>query len=393
MGGGELWPTRRSDALARRLNSIYKSKLVFPQPSSSSLSTLVLAYQSLLLVLSFIFTFFLLAVPTIHSLNPLEVEYPSELRFIQSFTKHHQKPNKHNPSIIMRYSAVSALAMVSTVAAHAQVYGVWVNDVDQGDGRSAYIRSPPNNSPVKDLTSADLACNVNGGTAVSDFVTAAAGDKLTVEWYHDNRADDIIASSHKGPVITYIAPYTAGDGTGAIWTKIAEDGYDGSEWAVDKLIAAKGKADFTLPSSLAAGQYLIRQEIIAHHESDTAYSQNSARGAQFYPSCIQFEITGSGSDVPDQNFDFNTGYTDADPGIVFNLYGSYTSYDIPGPEVWTGSGSSGDLKQNKTCSSVTRQSNPLNTCIMYRVKQRQTDLERRPLTTQKPLRTIPSRRV
>ncbi|KAH7126267.1 glycosyl hydrolase family 61-domain-containing protein [Dactylonectria estremocensis] len=240
----------------------------------------------------------------------------------------------------MRYSAVSALAMASTVAAHAQVYGVWVNDVDQGDGRSAYIRSPANNSPVKDLTSADIVCNVNGATKVDEFVTAAAGDKLTFEWYHDNRGDDIIAASHQGPVITYIAPYTTGDGTGAIWTKIAEDGYDGSEWAVDKLIAAGGKADFTLPEGLAAGQYLIRQEIIAHHESDTAYNENSARGAQFYPSCVQFEITGSGSDVPDQDFDFNTGYTYSDPGILFNLYGSYTSYEIPGPEVWTGSGSS-----------------------------------------------------
>ncbi|KAF7549760.1 hypothetical protein G7Z17_g6166 [Cylindrodendrum hubeiense] len=241
----------------------------------------------------------------------------------------------------MRYTVASALAMASTVAAHAQVYGVWVNGVDQGDGRSAYIRSPANNNPVKDLTSADIVCNVNGGTPVADFVTAAAGDELTFEWYHDNRADDIIAASHKGPIITYIAEYTETDGTGALWTKIAEDGYDGSEWAVDKLIAAGGKADFTLPSGLAAGKYLIRQEIIALHESDTAYNANSARGAQFYPSCIQFEITGSGSDVPDEAFDFNTGYTYSDPGILFNLYGSFTSYTIPGPDVWTGSGSSG----------------------------------------------------
>lgn len=229
--------------------------------------------------------------------------------------------------------------MASTVAAHAQVYGVWVNGEDQGDGRSKYIRSPDSNSPVKDLTSPDIVCNVNGATAVADFVSAAAGDKLTFEWYHDNRGDDIIASSHKGPVITYIAEYTETDGASAIWTKIAEDGYDGSEWAVDKLIAAGGKADFTIPSTLAAGKYLIRQEIIALHESDTAYNENSARGAQFYPSCAQFEITGSGSAVPDEAFDFNTGYTYSDPGIVFNLYGSFTSYEIPGPAVWDGSSS------------------------------------------------------
>ncbi|KAK2675916.1 hypothetical protein RAB80_008101 [Fusarium oxysporum f. sp. vasinfectum] len=232
----------------------------------------------------------------------------------------------------MRFSAsAAALAMATTVSAHAQVYGLWVNGKDQGDGRNVYIRSPASNSPVKDLTSPDLVCNVNGAKAAPKFVKAASGDELTFEWYHDNRGDDIIDGSHKGPIITYIAPYTETDGTGAIWTKIAEDGYDGSEWAVDKLIKAKGKSTFTLPSALKAGKYIVRQEIIAHHESDVAYASNPARGAQFYPSCAQVEVTGSGTAVPDEKFDFNKGYTSTDKGIVFNLYGSYTTYDIPGP--------------------------------------------------------------
>jgi len=34
--------------------------------------------------------------------------------------------------------------------AHARVYSLWVNGVDQGDGRGIYIRTPPTNSPVKD---------------------------------------------------------------------------------------------------------------------------------------------------------------------------------------------------------------------------------------------------
>ncbi|KAK4039679.1 glycosyl hydrolase family 61-domain-containing protein [Parachaetomium inaequale] len=239
-------------------------------------------------------------------------------------------------------AAILALAFASGANAHALMYGVWVNGVDQGDGRNVYIRTPPNNSPVKDLASPNLACNVNGAKAASSFVQAAAGDSLTFEWLHNTRGDDIIAGSHKGPIITYIAPYTEGNGADSIWTKIAEDGYDSATklWAVDKLIAAKGKQDFILPANLASGRYLIRQEIIAHHESDTAFNVNSARGAQFYPSCVQVEVTGSGTAVPDQDFNFNTGYTYADPGIVFNLYGAFTSYQIPGPEVWAASGSS-----------------------------------------------------
>lgn len=74
--------------------------------------------------------------------------------------------------------------------------------------------------------------------------------------YHNTRGDDIIASSHKGPVLTYIAPYMADSGAGPVWTKIDEDGLDGSQWAVDKLIANKGKKDFKIPSNIKAGKYM-----------------------------------------------------------------------------------------------------------------------------------------
>ncbi|KAK0610709.1 glycosyl hydrolase family 61-domain-containing protein [Bombardia bombarda] len=234
-------------------------------------------------------------------------------------------------------ATIAALAFASTASAHATMFSVWVNGVDQGDGRSVYIRSPTDNSPIKDLASPNLACNVNGGKEVPSFVEAAAGAKLEFEWFHDNRNDDIIADSHKGPIATYIAPYTSGNGAKAIWTKIAEEGYDKTtnRWATEKLASNKGKKDFTLPANLKAGKYLIRQEIIALHEADRAFKNDKARGAQFYPSCVQFEVTGSGSAVPSENFDFNTGYTYSDPGILFDLYSSFSSYPVPGPKIST----------------------------------------------------------
>jgi lytic cellulose monooxygenase (C1-hydroxylating) len=242
----------------------------------------------------------------------------------------------------MRFTIAFAAALLAgTVSAHTRVIDVWVNGVDQGDGRGKYIRSPDTNSPVKDLALPSIVCNAKGGQAVSSFVSAAAGDTIDVEWYHDNRGDDIVDGSHLGPIITYIAKYAEGDGTGPVWSKIAEEGYDGTTWAVTKLIKNKGKAQFQIPSALAAGKYLIRQEIIALHESDTRFDQNSARGAQFYPSCMQFDITGSGSAVPDTNFDFNTGYLYTDAGIHFNLYSSFTSYKIPGPKIWSAAGGGG----------------------------------------------------
>lgn len=77
---------------------------------------------------------------------------------------------------------------------------------------------------------------------------------------------------------------------------------------------------------------IVRQEVIGLHEADTTYDVNPARGAQFYPSCVQFDISGDGTNVPSDNFAFNGGYTYQDPGIHFNLYGgSTTAYTMPGP--------------------------------------------------------------
>jgi hypothetical protein len=52
-----------------------------------------------------------------------------------------------------------------------------------------------------------------------------------------------------------------------------------------------GQHSFTIPSVLAAGDYLIRPEIIALHEG------SKQGGAQLYMACVQFKVAGSGSKV------------------------------------------------------------------------------------------------
>lgn len=96
--------------------------------------------------------------------------------------------------------------------------------------------------------------------------------------------------------MVYIAP-TESNGAGDVWVKLAEEGYDGTTWAVDNLITNNGKNSVTIPSSFTAGTYLLRGEIIALHEADAAYNVNSARGAQFYVECLQIQITSGGSTV------------------------------------------------------------------------------------------------
>lgn len=229
--------------------------------------------------------------------------------------------------------AASLLSLAMTAHAHTRVWSISVNGVDQGDGRDTYIRSPPTNNPVKDVSSSAIKCNVNDRT-VGSWVSAKAGDTLTWEWYHNNRGDEIIAASHLGPILVYIAPAASTDS----WTKISEDGLSNGQWAVTKLLANGGKHSATIPSSLKAGDYIFRAEIIGLHEAESDYKSNSARGAQFYPSCAQIRITSGGSATPSGSVKFPGTYTSTDPGILFNIYTkpAPTSYPIPGGAVWSG---------------------------------------------------------
>ncbi|CAE6402189.1 unnamed protein product [Rhizoctonia solani] len=232
------------------------------------------------------------------------------------------------------FSVLAGLAAAAaSVNAHATVWGVWINGVDQGNGQNQYIRSPPSNYPVKDLNSNAVACNVNN-RAVPKTLKVKAGDTVTFEWFHNSRDDEIIAASHKGPVVVYIAP-TSSNGAGNVWVKLYQEGYNGN-WAVDKIISTHGQHSIKIPN-IAAGQYLLRPELITLHEADTAYSSNPVRGVQLYMSCIQIEVQGSGAALP-SGVAFPGTYKYSDPGLVFNLYeSSPSSYVIPGPAVWSGS--------------------------------------------------------
>lgn len=232
----------------------------------------------------------------------------------------------------MKFSAIAVLlASASAAYAHTTVKAVFINGVDQGNGENVYIRSPPNNNPVKDLTSDAVACNVNN-RAVSKTLEVSGGDVITFEFGHNTRGDDIMDSSHKGPVMVYVAP-TASNGQGAVWVKIHQEVYTNNQWASDKLIQNGGHISITVPN-LKAGEYMFRPEIVTLHEADTAYNVNPARGVQLYMECVQFKVVSSGSVTLPAGIDFKQSYTYADKGLVFNLYNSDAkSYVAPGGAV------------------------------------------------------------
>lgn len=94
-----------------------------------------------------------------------------------------------------------------------------------------------------------MACNAGGETPAPQVCAVKAGSTVIHEWHHTNReqgksdGDDPIASSHKGPIMTYLAKVsdsaTVTDVTSLDWFKISEDGLTGGVWAVDKFYKAK----------------------------------------------------------------------------------------------------------------------------------------------------------
>ncbi|KAF8195542.1 glycosyl hydrolase family 61-domain-containing protein [Pholiota molesta] len=231
---------------------------------------------------------------------------------------------------------------VSVTKAHTIFQELYVNGVSQGHLNG--IRVPDYDGPITDVSSNDVICN--GGInpyhqpISTTVIPVPAGAQVTAEFHHTlssagtNDAADPIDPSHNGPVLAYLAQIpsaTQSSVTGLKWFKIYHDGLSSGQWAVQRLIANKGKVSFAIPSCIPPGQYLLRVELIALHAA------SSYPGAQLYMECAQLQITGGGSTSP-ASVSFPGAYSGSDPGIKFNLYAGATSYTIPGPPVFSCNG-------------------------------------------------------
>ena len=144
--------------------------------------------------------------------------------------------------------------------------------------------------------------------------------------------------SHKGPVIDYLAPCsgecTSTTAAALKFTKIDQAGVITpspvpGKWASDQLAANNNTWSVKIPSSLKAGNYVLRHEIIALHGA------GSLNGAQNYPQCVNLKVSGSGTTSLTGGVAGSALYKNTDPGILFNLYVSFTSYTVPGPALTT----------------------------------------------------------
>ncbi|KAK3899310.1 family 61 putative glycoside hydrolase [Staphylotrichum tortipilum] len=252
-------------------------------------------------------------------------------------------------SLLAAATAVSAHGYVDNATIGGEFYQFYQPYFDPYLGPSApprISRKLTSNGPVQDIASIDLQCGgstsegVIGSAPAPLHAAVAAGETVTLRW-------TTWPDSHMGPVLTYMArcPDQGCEGwepgVELVWFKIHHDGrhttdksYPDDIWGSTPLMTIPNPGTtYTIPSCLLPGPYLVRHEIIALHSA-------WARGeAQFYPSCHQLLVSGSGSVTPsaannDTLVSFPGAYSADDAGIFLNVWnpGNYTT---PGPPVFT----------------------------------------------------------
>ncbi|TEB20306.1 hypothetical protein FA13DRAFT_1839173 [Coprinellus micaceus] len=199
--------------------------------------------------------------------------------------------------------------LASYVSAHGFVHQFSVNG-------KTYTGARPRPNPIYGATTSAVNCGNGGGFIASEAAPVNPGDTLKFDW----RGQDLsrVRMAHDtGPIVSYLADCgPAGcdkfDSKSARWFKIDEQGHkpNSAEW-VQKDLMRGATANVKLPSNVAPGNYLM---------------------PEFYPSCIQLKIGGSGTGRPSANelVSFPGGYSDNDKGLFGNNFFS-RQYTFPGP--------------------------------------------------------------
>lgn len=198
-----------------------------------------------------------------------------------------------------------------------------------------------------EYANANIICHKDGQPGALT-APVKAGGSVELQWTD-------WPSSHHGPVITYLANCN-GDCADVTKTDLKffkidaggliDDTDVPGTWATDKLIANNNSRTITIPSTIESGNYVLRHEIIALHSAE------EKNGAQNYPQCLNLKVTGGGSDSPTGTLGTEL-YKDTDAGILVNIYQSLSTYDIPGPALYTASSGSSATTAASAAASTT----------------------------------------
>ena len=235
--------------------------------------------------------------------------------------------------------------LVSQAAAHGGVTSYIIGGTNyvgwspyNGGNQRTIERPYSSYDPILSATASSISCNNNNQAGPSQLIAnVKAGDKITAIWSQWTHME--------GPVMVYMARCPSGCATANSaqldWFKIDHSGLISGSLAKGSwgngIVLKELKWTSTIPSVLADGEYLIRHELLALHQANTP---------QFYPECAHLSVSGGGGQTPPSSATIKLpgGYSMSHPGIMVDIYSSNApnvmTYQVPGPAIWPGSGSS-----------------------------------------------------
>lgn len=188
--------------------------------------------------------------------------------------------------------------------------------------------------PPSQFNTSNVTCHFNSKPGALGINTAA-GETLKLQWNE-------WPNSHVGPILTYLAACNGScanaDKNTLEWVKIDELGWInsteaipglGGTWASDVLIANNAAWTVRIPEQLAGGDYVLRHEIWALHVAE------ELDGAQVYPQCVNLRVEQGKNETLSGGVVGSKLYSMRDPGILVDVHGNVTHYDIPGPKLWS----------------------------------------------------------
>lgn len=226
-------------------------------------------------------------------------------------------------------SIASLLAFVAAASAHYTFPSLVVN----GTTTTAWVNVRETNNhysrePVMAVNSTDFRCYNSQNLGNATTINVTAGSKLGI------MSDGTIY--HPGVVNVYMAKANGSvsnfTGDGKVWFKVYQitaetNGGKSITFPAQNLPGV----NFTVPTALPSGEYLVRMEALALHDAA------DFGGAQWYISCGQIVVTGGGNGSPGPLVAIPGVYTGYEPGIMLNIYYPIpTNYTQPGPAVWSG---------------------------------------------------------
>ncbi|KAI1147841.1 lytic polysaccharide monooxygenase [Nemania diffusa] len=237
--------------------------------------------------------------------------------------------------MVKSFTFAAAVALLSApLASSHYILNILMHNGKQVGGEYSYVRKNSNTympSFMEIIDSTDLRCN-KGATkpATNTYLDVKAGDKIGLKLFNNEFIE------HPGPGFFYMskAPGNVSDYDGSgDWFKVWESGPTGSPTTTGGWPTyGKYTMEFTLPTTLEDGEYLLRGEHIGIHENHVGKPQVLMPSDNSY--CAQIRITGgTGTAKPSPVAKIPGIYSKTDPGLTFNFWGGQGAYVMPGPAV------------------------------------------------------------